>query len=280
MATLQRRGKRQTEVTERQRRLRKRGQLFEQIVVEQLARTHGDLNLETQRPVHWPGGICHPDVFVIPDRQAIEIKSSTHPSGLMRDAQLQNAGQQYFDVDCDGGGLIFVDPVDLEMRYESVSYPDFAEEIEELVGTLAWAEHTGGLPDCSARSPHECRFAKFCQFTDLAWEGWTAPPPGELDDQELRDLLVAYYRLTQRRDELKPIEKAVKAELDDVKERLAAWDLAPGCEYQVGPLRVKRAHIAPADVSYTRQPYDRWYVDMRGHDPLPEPEVDYGEVPF
>jgi hypothetical protein len=280
-AVLQRRGAPASERTERQQRMLRRGQLFEDIVADQYIARYGDMNVQRQREVRWPGGTLHPDLYLIEERASIEVKSSSHPAGLLADAALQNAGQQLFDEDCDRGAIVFVDPVDLEMRQETVDVDSYREQIDHLVEQLAWAETTGGLPDCTARSPQECRMGKFCPYTDQAWEGWTPPRPGELEAEEARELACKLYRVKQQSSSVAATAKVLEDQRKALQAQLAAFDLGEGTEYTVGPLNVKRSVVKECEIAYTRRAYDTWSVERRRDGDLPYVEVvDYGEVPF
>lgn len=277
-ATLARRQVPATEATERQRMLRRRGLLFEDLVYEQFADRYGDANVQRQREVMWPGGVCHPDLYVIPERASIEVKSSTHPASLLPDARLQNAGQQLFDDDSDGGGIAFIDPVDLDPRFEAVNAEDHREQIDHILGQLAWAEATGGLPDCTAKSPAHCRHGKLCGYTDIAWEGWTPPRPTEFPHEDAAELVADLYRLRMRRKEHDAASRASKNAEKELVAQLTELGLAEGVEYEVGPLRLKFVTVDGGHVSFDRKPYDKWTVERTGDGDLPA--EDFGEAPF
>lgn len=279
MATLARRQVPATEATQRQRMLRRRGHLFEDLVYQQFADQYGDENILRQREVIWPGGVCHPDLYVIPERSSIEVKSSTHPASLLPDARLQNAGQQLFDPDSDSGALVFIDPVDLDPRVEPVNADEHRAEIDHILEQLAWAESTGGLPDCTAKSPAHCRHGKFCGYTDLAWEGWTPPRPTEFPYEDAARLVADLYRLRQDRRQHDAAARASKTAEKELVAQLAELGLAEGVEYEVGPLRLKYVTVAGGPVAYDRKPYDKWSVERTGDGDLPA--EDFGdEAPF
>lgn len=281
MAVLKRRGLPESEITARQQRIRRRGQLFEDLVADQFIARYGTEGVQRQREVTWPGGTLHPDLYIVEERAAIEVKSSTHPASLLPDARLQNAGQQLFDPDCDAGGIATVDPVDLTETYEAVNPGDYQEQIDHILEQLAWAEQTGGLPDCTAKSPSHCRHGKFCGFTDHAWQGWTPPQPEELEaNQEIRDALTDLYQLRAERAAHDSRSRALKKDEKALTDLLLELDLQPGTVYSCGPLRLKRIVIEPSVVKeHTRAGYDRFTLDRTGDEPLPA--KDYGdEAPF
>src|SRR6266516_8054678 len=77
----------------REERILARGRLFEQLVAQQFTEKYGADNIQRQREFVWPGGIGHTDIYVINERAAIEVKSSSHPESLLNQAILQNAGE-------------------------------------------------------------------------------------------------------------------------------------------------------------------------------------------
>lgn len=280
MAVLQRRGTPQAETTRRQRRIRKRGLLFEELVAEEFAAEFGADNIVRQKDVLWPGGVLHPDVYIVSEGCAIEIKSSTHPSSLRADAELQNAGHQHYDPDCQSGGLVFVNPVDLDQDFRPVDARTYVEQIEAIEEQLAWAEETGGLPECSAESPTACRLGKFCPYTELAWEGWSPPPPGVIEDPYVAKLAAELYRLRQAKKAGDAEANRGKAHIAALQESLLALGLEAGADYRAGPLNLHPIYSRPSHVEYDKGGHTWIRVDRVSDDPLPLPEEDYGDVPF
>jgi len=269
------------EPDERTQRIFHRGKLFGWFVAEQLeAKYPGQIIRE--KTVPWPAGELHTDVFVIPEKMPVEVKSSTSPKSLVKDALLQLAGEIHFDADAgDNGALILVYQVDLDEQIVPLLLDStWRDRVEERANQVVRALATKGedMPDCVCATPGQCRF-KGCPFTAVAWEGWQPPAPNVLPD-EVGPTITRFYRLQSRERAMRAEIKTVEAERKAAQEEVAALDLTPGMEYEVGPFRLSRTHVDAAHVEYDRKPYDTFRAKRVGDDPLPVDEDEFGDVPF
>lgn len=238
------RGAEPAEPTDRQRRWMTRGQLFGAYAAIQFERKYGLQNVEREREVPWPLGTGHADLYIRPEKLLVEVVSSTSPDGILPAKIRQVRRYLHFDPEAERAAVYVINPADLdredlipvELRQEDI------EEIEAEVAAVHAALDGGDLPDCSARTPAECRFAKFCGFTDLAWDGWTPPPPLELAaDPDVVALLAEWLACRN-------FEREIGAEVDEKNTRrkevqalLAEHGIEPGDEYAVGGFSVKRS---------------------------------------
>jgi hypothetical protein len=266
---------------ERTQRIWHRGKLFGFFVQSQFeAKYPGQIIAEKEVP--WPAGTLHTDIFVVPDRMPIEVKSSTAPRSLLKDALFQLAGEIHFDQDAgDTGALILVNPVDLdEQIVPLVLDSEWRDRVEERANQVVRALATKGddMPCCTRATPGQCRFSG-CAFTKVAWEGWQPPAPNVLP-AEAAPRLTDFYRLQQREREIASQLKAVKEERKTAQEEIIALNLDPGAVYACGPFELSRSHVEGGRVEYDRAPYDVYRVKRVGDDPLPVDEDEWGEAPF
>lgn len=269
------------EPDDRTQRIWHRGKLFGWFVANQFEAKYPG-SIVTEKEVTWPGGTLHTDVFVIPEKLPVEVKSSTAPRSLLKDALMQLAGEVHFDPDAgDTGALILVNPVDLEEQIVPlVLDSEWRDRVEARASEIVRALATRGddMPDCACATPGQCHF-KGCPFTKVAWEGWQPPAPLELPTA-VAPLFTRYYRAQTEERRLKSEAKSFETERKTVQEEIAALGLDAGAEYSVGPFKVARAHVEGAHVEYERKSYDRFTVKRVGDDPLPVDEDEFGEVPF
>lgn len=269
------------EPNERTQRIFHRGKLFGWLVAEQFeAENPGEIIREKE--VSWPGGTLHTDVFVKAERLPVEVKSSTSPRSLLKDALFQLAGEIHFDADAgDAGALVLVNPIDLdEQIVPLVLDDDWRERVEQRAAQVVRALATRGedMPECVCATPGQCHF-KGCPFTAAAWEGWQPPAPFELPEA-VGPKLTEFYRLQSRERAIGAELNAVKTERKTVQEEIAALDLVPGADYSCGPFELSRIHVAGAHVEYERKDYDRFQLKRIGDAPLPVEEDEFGDVPF
>lgn len=297
------------EPSERTKRIWLRGKMLGAYMADRFAIEYGEENIIREKAVPWPSeglplGELHTDVFLIPEGMPVEVKSSAFAGSLLEDALTQLWGEIHFDRDAgDFGTLAIVNPIDLEEEILPVQLTSSAvERVEEIAAQVAEAAKTQTLPPCSACSPTECHF-KGCPYTATAWEDWTPPDPENLDG-EIKLLVTELYNAGRarklRKAELEELEGAEK----EIRQELLVRGLAPGVEYQAGPLTLKFSEVAASE-RFSRSkalaagiwtPEDdarfgpfiarngghkRWYVNRTGEGPLLTAE-DYSdeEVPF
>ncbi len=269
------------EPDERTQRIFHRGKLFGWFVAEQFEAKHpGQIIREKEVP--WPGGTLHTDVFVIPEKLPVEVKSSTSPRSLLKDAMFQLAGEIHFDADAgDTGALILLNPVDLdEQIVPLVLDSTWRDRVEERATAVVRALATKGddMPDCPCATPGECRY-KGCPFTAVAWEGWQRPDPPILPI-DVGPRLTEFYRLQSRERAIAAELRTVKDERKQAQEEIVALNLDPGLRYSCGPFEVSRSHVEAGHVEYDRKAYDRFTIKRVTDGDLPIDESEWDEVPF
>jgi hypothetical protein len=296
------------EPTQRQQRLWRRGRQLGDDRAQQLRDRYGAENVIREKAVSWPTkglplGELHTDAFVIPESLAIEVKSSTSPTSILESAITQLAGEMHFDPEAKNGALMVVDPTGWndDILVPVVLTDDLVARVEQIAADVAGAAKGGALPDCVCASPGACRMMG-CPFTEEAWKDWTAPDPKQLDG-EAAQLVRDLYYAKQQKDE----HKATLAESDtkfrEICTRLLELGIDAGCDYNVGPLRLRRTRVNGRETfSLTTarkagildeslltllepfirvgDPHDRWYIDRVGDGALEVPAEDYGDVPF
>jgi hypothetical protein len=160
-----------SEPTPRQQRLWRRGRQLGADRAQQLEERFGAENVIREKAVPWPTkglplGELHVDAFVIPEKMAIEVKSSTSPTSILESAITQLAGEMHFDPEAENGALMVVDPSGWN---EDILVPvlltnELVERVEGIAADVAGAAKGGALPDCVCASPGACRMMG-CPFT-------------------------------------------------------------------------------------------------------------------
>lgn len=235
---------------DRTQRLWLRGKMLGVYMADRFAARYGEEQVVREKAVPWPAtglplGELHTDVYIAPERMAVEVKSSSSPASLLDDALTQLAGEVHFDPEADIGGLAIVDPVDLAEELTPFILTDEAiEHVETIAALVADAGKTGTLPPCSACNPTECHF-KGCPYTGEAWAGWLAPVPGKLTGEAaglVRELYAAKQARAVRKAEHEQADQAYK----DICARLSELGVDAG-EYDVGPLRLRRTDVEASE---------------------------------
>jgi hypothetical protein len=240
-AVYEKRGAPARERSERENRILHRGKLFGRFVAEQFALKFGDDAVEFEREVSWPGGTLHTDVFVIPEKASFEVKSTTSPASALEDAIIQNAGEQHFDPECEMGGVILVDPVDLdEVVRPVVLNPDLIAHVEGIAEQVVSAEANGTLPDRVCSKPADamgklCPFAEKCFSDEPAW----APTPAIEIEGDVARLATELYLVQRRRKSTEGQAGTLKDEERLLQDELREL-LEPNIEHVAPGLKVKR----------------------------------------
>lgn len=228
------------EPEERTKRIFARGKMFGWFVAEQLAAKHGEENIVREKEVPWLAGVLHTDVYVKPERLAVEVKSTTAPDSMLADALLQLAGEVVYDEEADSGLLVLLDPVDLDEQFIPLALSqEMRDRVEERASLVARALQTNGedMPDCVCATPGACR-SKGCPFTDVAWEGWQAPPPLEMT-AELEKGLIELYNADRERKSAKGVYDEADGRFRTLAIELLDQGIEPGSEYAGEFLSVK-----------------------------------------
>jgi hypothetical protein len=303
MAVYALRGEEPHEPSDRSRRLMARGRQLGEWMGRRFQQRYGADNVVLEKPVLWPnGGLpvgeLHTDVFVKPERMAVEVKSTAQPESLIDSALTQLAGEVHFDPDADKGLLAIVDPNDLAEELLPFRLTDEKrEQVEAIARQVVDAGTTGELPARVCEKPSD-GLALFCPFIDTCFADWTPPLPETLDSNELRGLVYQAAGHKHTRDALQDrVEEADAAYRRDL-ERLAAH-LEPGVDYQVGSISIRRTVVKgrttyriPAALKcgvvseeqlapFTKigEPHERWTIEgnLTGF----EPDDEYDDsIPF
>jgi hypothetical protein len=229
-----------------QRRFR-RGKRLGQMIGQDFIDRYGADNVQLERPFAWPAGVGHGDIYVKPDRMAIEVKTSTSPDSMIDDALIQVAGAILYDGDVDLGGLYLIGPTLDEERLFPVRLTDELQQVveERTLGVIRALQTKGDdLPPCVCANPGSC-YGKGCQYTQVAWEGWERDvPPVELGG-EVAVLAREVFELDQRCKAAKAAHSDVDGELREARAKLRPL-LEPGVDYLADGLKLKITHVAPA----------------------------------
>lgn len=190
----------------------RRGKQLENDVYESLALEFGADDLIRHKPIPWPGGIAHGDIFICSLGRSIEVKSLADPRPL--DYHLmQLAGQILFDEDATDGALCVVNPSNLQRRWYPM--PVVTDELAERVHATAQAvalsaDPSSPLPPRVCGRPSDAQ-SHMCPFSGDCFAGWVAPDPVELEP----DVALLVSQHAELDDELKQAKETVK----DIEER-------------------------------------------------------------
>lgn len=223
----------------------RRGKQLQADVVESLTQEYGAENLILEKPIPWPAGIAHGDIFITTRGRAIEVKSAADPRPV--DYHLtQLAGQIHFDEDAVDGALCVVNPSNLERHW----YPmpaltdEMVERVESIAAAVArTADPAAPLPERCCSKPSDAR-SRMCPFVGPCFADWTPPDPIEIEG----DVAVLAARHAELDDEV----KAAKETLVDAEERrrevraALARTIEPAREYLArdDALIVRRTSVA------------------------------------
>jgi hypothetical protein len=211
--------------TERQQGLMRRGRMLGAERYERYLLKYGEDNVIAEQPVSWPAGVLHPDIYLVPKKLVVEVKSSASPDSIIEDAIVQCAGQVYWHPEAEAGLVEVVSPIDLQVIAEIpvLLNDEWIERLEKIAADVVRAAATQGreLPDRVCRKPAD-GIGRFCPFVDHCFEGWEPPPLEEIQaDEEIIARVARLHAIKQRRKLLsehdRPLEteqKKLQAELD------------------------------------------------------------------
>jgi hypothetical protein len=215
-----------SEPNERQQGLMRRGRHLGAERYERWALQYGADNVIPEQAVPWPAGTLHPDVYVIPEKLVVEVKSSASPGSIIDDAIVQCAGQVYWHPEAEKGLVEVVSPIDLQVveQIPVLLNDEWRERLEAIAADVVRAGVTHGrdLPDRVCRKPSD-GIGKFCPFIDHCFDGWTPPSLDEIEaDEAIIARVARLHAIKQRRKLLaehdKPLEteqKQIQADLED-----------------------------------------------------------------
>lgn len=288
----------------------RRGKQLETDVYDSLELQYGADDLIRSKPIPWPAGIAHGDIFIRSLGRAIEIKSAADPRPL--DAHLlQLAGQILFDDDAQDGALCVVNPSNLMRCWYPmpVITDEMAERVHEVAQAVAVAaDPASPLPERVCSRPSDAQ-SHMCPFGGICFQDWSPPDPVELETELaaiVPDLDAAEKAVSDARRNVKDLE----VERDLLRDRFrhviepATMFLAPDDELVVGITRVEgrvtwdvataiKMGAVSADAlepfRKVGKPSERWKV-RNAHVADTEPQdagrtlaglvADFGEVPF
>lgn len=236
------------EPNDRTKRLWRRGRQLGADVADDFAAKYGEDNVVREKAIPWPDsglplGELHTDVFVKPEKMAVEVKSAMSPASILDDAITQLGGEIRYDDDAQVGCLAIADPTgwrDIELIPVLLT-DELQERVESIAGQVVTAANGGDMPARVCQKPSDGR-GKFCPFVDVCFADWQAPDPLDLDGD--------VARLALELKEAQDVERARKAEVKDAEERrkelaeqLAGWELVPGMDYVGSGVKVRRTHV-------------------------------------
>jgi hypothetical protein len=243
MAAYDLRGAEPAEPDDVQRGYMLRGKQIEDYVFDRFAERYGRDNLVRHKPIPWPAGIAHGDIFVKPEKLAVEAKSTSSLVPLHHHV-LQLAGQVIFDPDAEQGLLVLVNPSNLVMRPlpMPVVPVELEEEVRAIADTVAGAANPRAeLPERVCSKPSDA-FSLQCPHAGTCFADWTPPDPIELDG-DIATLAGELYAIEQ---ELKTAKERV-AEVEEnrnLKRDELRRTIEPAREY-VSPLDELSVRITP-----------------------------------
>lgn len=170
-----------------------RGKQIGAWMVERFVAQYGAENIVAEKAVPWPAGILHTDIFVKPERLAVEVKSMSDPA-VTDDHVMQLAGEVHFDPDAERGALVLVDPSSLRTRTVPVTLTEeLVERVEAIADQVARAaDPRAPLPERVCSRPSDA-IGKGCPFAATCFADWERPDPIEIegDVARLANVLVA-----------------------------------------------------------------------------------------
>jgi hypothetical protein len=231
-----------------------RGRVFEEIEVRRLEAHYGRENIVRQPAFDWGfGEEGHSDAFILPERELVEVKSTTTPtlSSPMVDMsieQLRLAIRFYEHPEvgkAKRGLLLMLDPnrqAPADVIPVMLTDEDVARQ-DEAIAALRASIAGGDLPERVCARPSQAR-GRLCAFAEPCFEGWEEPAPGHAHDPELVDLVSRLVGIRNRKRPLKVEIDEIEEEERELKLRISE-DLAEG-ETIVGPFEVKLTQVKRA----------------------------------
>lgn len=209
-----------------------------------LTAKYGEEHVIHEKAVPWPNpvpiGELHTDLVVVPERLAIEVKSSESVDSMFEAAMTQLAGQVHYDEDVDKGLLVFLD----RDYQETDAFPliltgEWVEIVEGIAKKVVHAGKTGELPERICARPSD-GLSHLCPLIDKCFEGWEPPPAAEMKDAAAiaTRAYLAKRALDSAKGELAPLEE----EYDAAKQALLEAGFPEG-DTIAGPVLVKHTMV-------------------------------------
>lgn len=235
------------EPDEQTRRYFMRGHLYSEYVARQLRAKHGATNVLTEVEIDWPLGTGHGDIFIVPEKLLVEVKSTVTPttsSPMFEMAVEQLKIYLRFFTDAEQGALYLINPSDLSREdvFTVKLTDEDVERIDEAVARVAVAignEGREGLPERICEKPAQAR-GRLCPFAGPCFEGWKEP---EIDEITSPDALNAAFELAAIKAEER-IHRQALATLEPERKALQdkLGEFVPDGDSVVGGFAVKRIH--------------------------------------
>ena len=231
-----------------QRRLFRRGRRIGDEVMDDFSEKYGEENIIREHASVWPDeglplGELHADGFVIPEKMAVEVKSSTSPSSILDSAIVQLGGEIRWNPDAEIGCLAIADPTGSnETELLPVILTDeLTERVEGIAAQVVESARTGELPPRVCSKPSDAR-GRMCPFAATCFEGWQAPDPLDLSE----DIAQLAVDLKQAQDEERVAKQAIvlaETRRKEIAAQLSGWELVPGMDYLGNGIKLKRTKV-------------------------------------
>jgi len=235
------------EYDEQTRRYFARGHLYTEYVARQLRAKHGSTNVLTEVEIDWPLGTGHGDIYVVPDKLLVEVKSTVTPttsSPMFEMAVEQLRIYLRFHPDAEHGALYLINPSDLSR--EDVFRVELTDEdvarIDNAVGSVSHAISLGDTEHLPARvcsKPSQAR-GRLCPFAEACFEGWVEPEPEGVTDADALSVVSELAAIKQEESVHRRALSALEEGRKDAQARLGEY--VPVGDSVVGPYAVKRIH--------------------------------------
>ncbi len=230
---------------EQTRRYFARGHLYTEYVARQLRAKHGPTNVITEVEIDWPLGTGHGDIYVIPDKLLVEVKSTVTPttsSPMFEMAVEQLRIYLRFHPDAEHGALYLINPSDLSR--EDVFRVELTDEDVARIDTAIYdlsvaVEHGGSLPPRVCSKPSQAR-GRLCPFAEACFDGWVDPGPEEVTDADALAVVSELSRIKQEESAHRRALAALEEGRKETQARLGEY--VPVGDSTVGPFAVKRIH--------------------------------------
>ncbi len=304
-----------------QRRLFRRGRRIGDEVMDDFSEKYGEENIVREHASVWPDdglplGELHADGFVIPEKMAVEVKSSTSPASIVDSAITQLAGQIRWNPDAEIGCLAIADPTGMK---ETALLPilltdELTERVESIAAQVVEASRTGEPPTRVCGKPSDAR-GKMCPFAGHCFKDWEQPERPKVETQEVVSLARQLYEVGRlkamhngnKADEayvelefdkggadgalaalakskttkgIEWLEKRVKLLLTEALGHAPEDFLHDPGEYEVGPLLLKRNRVERAGYEVKPSSYETLTVKRISDAPLLDGDSFGDEAPW
>lgn len=231
-----------------------RGNVFEEIVLRQIAAKHGRDNVQRQVEIDIPGiGTGHADGYLIPDKTLVEVKSTTAPypsSDTFGYGVKQLRIYLAHHPEAEQGALYMLNPnvmkpadvYTVKLTDEERAEIDSEKQYIQMAvdgGELQLDPHGTDWRPCT--KPSQAR-GRMCPFAHVCFgDDWQPEPVTEVDDPAVLDAAARLYAV---KEEIRLHQSAIKA-LEEGKtaaESELGLMLDEG-DTLVGPFQVKKTHV-------------------------------------